>query len=223
HPLRSVGLGASPFSPGRAAADRVHRFRPADRVDSGGDRRRVAAAAGGPGTHRIRMVAPLSYLDLAHRRAHRGARALEDWPDGVYWVRLPVARPLPARQSGRSCRAAGARASLLDRRLSQAQAHCDAGARCGLPGASELSLLALTYWYSASISDGSSRSSNPFIRLSGAAEESEEPFRTITWNESAVMPPSALREYVRSGAAMVPSASSPWQREQYTWKYFQPL
>jgi len=99
----------------------------------------------------------------------------------------------------------------------------EAGARCGLPGASELSLLALTYWYSASISDGSSRSSNPFIRLSGAAEEPEEPFRTITWNESAVMPPSALREYVRSGAAMVPSASSPWQREQYTWKYFQPL
>ena len=41
----------------------------------------------------------------------------------------------------------------------------------------------------------------------------QAPWRTITSNESAVIPPSSLSEYVRSGAAIVPRASSPWHRD----------
>src|SRR5207248_354126 len=59
---------------------------------------------------------PLGRLERADRSANRGARAPQGWVDRVHRLRLPLARPLQAREPRRPCRASRCRAALLDRR-----------------------------------------------------------------------------------------------------------
>jgi hypothetical protein len=113
--LRACGLG-TPALPARGSApDRVHRLRAADRPDARGDQVRARQAPRRPRAEPQRLVASLGQLDVAHRRADLRTRAAARGTHRVHRVRLPLTRPLPARQPGRSRRPLRTGTALLGR------------------------------------------------------------------------------------------------------------
>ncbi|CAA9478189.1 MAG: Redox-sensitive transcriptional activator SoxR, partial [uncultured Solirubrobacteraceae bacterium] len=114
--LGARGLRPPSLPPSGAAADRVHRVRPAGRHEPRRDRRRARAAALRPRSRPARVGAAVARVGGSHRRADRRARAAQGRPDRVHRLRLPVARPLPARQSRGPRRPAGRGPALLDGR-----------------------------------------------------------------------------------------------------------
>src|SRR5215207_3088091 len=121
--LRAGGLGTPPLPAAGASKDRLHRLRPAHRADTRGDRRRARQASSPPRAHPPRLVTPLSHVDFEDRRTHRRARAPPARAHRVHRLRLPLARPLPARQPRRPRRPSRLRPALLDRRPAPEPTH----------------------------------------------------------------------------------------------------
>src|SRR6185312_9017041 len=84
-----------------------------------------------PRAHPPRLVAPVTHLDIAHRRADQRAGTPASGADPVHRVRVPVTRPLPAGEPRRPGRRPRARTALLDRRSAAALRAITSRATCG--------------------------------------------------------------------------------------------
>ena len=96
------------------------------------DRRGARQASARSRPQPPRLVAPVERLDVADRRADRRARAPQGRADRVHRLRLPLARPLPARQSRRPGGAARTGTALLGRGRAGLELRAIGGAT-GLP------------------------------------------------------------------------------------------
>src|SRR5262245_15953853 len=114
HQVETRRLGPPSLPARGAAADRLHRLRPAPRLDARRDRRRARKAAVGSRAHRPALVPSLARMGLADRRADRRAPAAQARSRRVHRLWLPLARALQARQSWRPRGAPRRRAALLD-------------------------------------------------------------------------------------------------------------
>src|SRR4051812_7081964 len=92
--LDEIGGGVSPLPP-HPAPPPAHRGPPSPTPTPPVDQRH-APRAPPPGG----LVPALADLDVADRRAHRRARPAAGRADRVHRLRVPLARPLPARQPG---------------------------------------------------------------------------------------------------------------------------
>ena len=129
HPRDALGEGGGRSGDARRPSpNRLHRLRSAHRVDARRDRRRACEAPSPPCSHPPRLVSSLSHLEFEDRRAHRGAGAPEARADGVHRLRLPLARPLSARQPRRPCGPLRVGPPLLGRRSAGALTASDAQA-----------------------------------------------------------------------------------------------
>src|SRR5262249_41525458 len=99
--VETRGLGPPSLPARGAATDRLHRLRPAPRLDARRDRRRARKAAVGSRAHRPALVPSLARMGLADRRADRRAPAAQARSRRVHRLWLPPAPAVPARQSRR--------------------------------------------------------------------------------------------------------------------------
>src|SRR5439155_24067612 len=100
----------------RPPAHRLHRLCAAHRALTRRDRSRAGEASTESGAHWARLATVVGHVDVAHRRAHRGAGASAHGIDAVYRVWVPLPGALPAIQSRRSRRTPGRGPAVLARR-----------------------------------------------------------------------------------------------------------